>query len=710
MPVAKGSGSASFACRYHSVRAIVGALTAAITLLVNLGVAPTAFAVESSDPASPVGPVAIESDLEPEPSAEMAAAAAFMSDGAATSLPADEAGANETGATEFSETESSESDVIEGEVVVIADLPGAEDSVFILTDDGEATEVEPEILDQVAPGDRVAATVTEAGEVTDVEVIAFAAPAPRVSASNPVHNSVTVVMMTLPGTTVQPGATSQVTANLATARQYWDFESSSALLIDSVNVIDASGQLNSCAATSSDPWTTWNLAANIAGWPSSTLPNQHLMVVIPTGCGGPGAFGTVGSNISNGGRIMVYGNAYTPDTLAHEMGHNFGLAHANILDCPTGIVDQSFGPNNSLSSCQVNVYGDVLDVMGVSGKPNVGNLSAPSVDQLGFAINKQVISTPTSLTLNIVPLGSAAAANNVSAIEIIDPKSPGEHYWLEYRSPNTTYDQNDVNKLQWPSQVTSTRFVGNEGVRVVKPCQLTGDGACGSVVIPSGANLSFGVNSAPFTNVNGTIKVTVNALTADQATVTITVSFADVATSNFQTEINWLVANKITTGYADGGFHPSAIVTREAIASFFYKAAGSPNFTQPAYPTFSDVAGNSKFLTAIEWLSFKGITTGWNDGTTKLFKPANGLTRESAAAFFYRAAGSPSYTPPLTPTFNDVPTTSTFYKEVEWLATTGITTGYDDGGYHPGAQITRETIAAFLYRATQKGLLSPANG
>ncbi|QAY60625.1 S-layer homology domain-containing protein [Microbacterium protaetiae] len=61
-------------------------------------------------------------------------------------------------------------------------------------------------------------------------------------------------------------------------------------------------------------------------------------------------------------------------------------------------------------------------------------------------------------------------------------------------------------------------------------------------------------------------------------------------------------------------------------------------------------------------------------------------------------AGSPSFTAPRKSPFEDVATSATFYKEVTWLASTKVTTGYADGTFRPRNQLTREATAALLYR------------
>jgi hypothetical protein len=50
------------------------------------------------------------------------------------------------------------------------------------------------------------------------------------------------------------------------------------------------------------------------------------------------------------------------------------------------------------------------------------------------------------------------------------------------------------------------------------------------------------------------------------------------------------------------------------------------------------------------------------------------------------------------PSFNDVPESHPFVDEIEWMADTGISTGYPDGGFHPDEPVTRQAMAAFMQR------------
>ena len=175
--------------------------------------------------------------------------------------------------------------------------------------------------------------------------------------------------------------------------------------------------------------------------------------------------------------------------------------------------------------------------------------------------------------------------------------------------------------------------------------------------------------------------------------------FTDVKEGDmFYTEIAWLAQRRITTGYPDGSFRPAENTSRAAMAAYFYRLAGSPQFTAPSTPTFKDVAPGDQFYKEIEWFAAQRLTTGYADGT---FRPQDAVNRDAMAAFFYRYAGSPAFTAPDKPMFKDVAPNSMFYREIEWLAAQKVTTGWPDQTYRPLEPIHRDAMAAFLYRYNQ---------
>ncbi|MFJ7749211.1 S-layer homology domain-containing protein [Arthrobacter sp. NPDC097144] len=96
----------------------------------------------------------------------------------------------------------------------------------------------------------------------------------------------------------------------------------------------------------------------------------------------------------------------------------------------------------------------------------------------------------------------------------------------------------------------------------------------------------------------------------------------------------------------------------------------------PASP-FADLVNGQQFLAEMNWMHAKGISTGWTERNgTKTYRPFQSVSREAMAAFMYRLSGSPKFTVPKKSPFTDVPTSHPYYKEISWLAAKGISTGW----------------------------------
>lgn len=174
--------------------------------------------------------------------------------------------------------------------------------------------------------------------------------------------------------------------------------------------------------------------------------------------------------------------------------------------------------------------------------------------------------------------------------------------------------------------------------------------------------------------------------------------FFDVASNHqFADAITFAKKEGITTGYPDGTFRGLGSTERGAMAAFLYRYTdqSAATYTPPATSPFTDVPTNHQFFKEIMWLKDRNITTGM---TATTFEPNASVSRKDMAAFLYRLSGQPEYTPPATSPFNDMTPDSQFYKEVTWLQSQEITTGFPDGGYHPFESVQRQATAAFLYR------------
>lgn len=124
----------------------------------------------------------------------------------------------------------------------------------------------------------------------------------------------------------------------------------------------------------------------------------------------------------------------------------------------------------------------------------------------------------------------------------------------------------------------------------------------------------------------------------------------------------------------------------------------SIHWTGGGYPYgFPDVYSWTPHAEDILWLKENGIAHGYGNG---YFGTYDEVQREQMAAFMYRIVGSPSYSPTSEDMarFPDVTSSTSHAKEIWWLGSTEIAEGYGNGYYGPYDPITREQMAAFLYR------------
>ena len=214
------------------------------------------------------------------------------------------------------------------------------------------------------------------------------------------------------------------------------------------------------------------------------------------------------------------------------------------------------------------------------------------------------------------------------------------------------------------------------------------------------------------------------------ATASAGSGFSDVGPSHpFAEEIGYVADHGIAQGYDDGTFRPAQQVTRQAIATFLYRQAGSPPFTPPASAdrSFVDVPVGHSFYAPIEWAAAEGLVNGWTTdyvdpetGPLPEYRPSVAITRQAVAALLHRAAGSPAFDPPGGPAFHDVlggvaGPEHPFRTEIEWAHEEGLMNGWDPAGpgqicydwgcsgwFRPKALTTRQGMAAVLARFDQR--------
>lgn len=122
---------------------------------------------------------------------------------------------------------------------------------------------------------------------------------------------------------------------------------------------------------------------------------------------------------------------------------------------------------------------------------------------------------------------------------------------------------------------------------------------------------------------------------------------------------------------------------------------------EPSNPFADVIKDSTPHYDHILWLAHEGISEGWDAGNGgRVFRPYADVTRADMAAFLYRLAGSPAYEVTNTDmaAFSDADASTPHLKEVCWLASTGISTGFPDGTFRPYESIARIDMAAFLHR------------
>jgi 5'-nucleotidase len=177
--------------------------------------------------------------------------------------------------------------------------------------------------------------------------------------------------------------------------------------------------------------------------------------------------------------------------------------------------------------------------------------------------------------------------------------------------------------------------------------------------------------------------------------------FPDVTEDNeFADEISWLLVNGITTGYLDGTYRPTWPVSRQAMAAFLYRMANggedAPACSEGAFP---DVPADAPFCGEITWMMDQGLTTGYEDGT---FRPTAPVSRQATAAFLYRLQSEDEAPDCTERPFTDVAVTDAFCGEIQWLRDAGILNGYSDDTFRATSPVTRQAMAAFLYRSQEE--------
>lgn len=156
---------------------------------------------------------------------------------------------------------------------------------------------------------------------------------------------------------------------------------------------------------------------------------------------------------------------------------------------------------------------------------------------------------------------------------------------------------------------------------------------------------------------------------------------------------------------------PAADATVPTSASLYASADGSPSLSlsspdtklhrpviaSPDYqPVFEDIPEGYAYYDGVRWAVRAQVM---DPDSETLFGADNTVTRGELIRIFYRLAGSPPVTRPDHSPYEDVDESDPNYDAYLWARDQQITSGWNDGKFHPEAPLSNASTVALLHRA-----------
>lgn len=193
-----------------------------------------------------------------------------------------------------------------------------------------------------------------------------------------------------------------------------------------------------------------------------------------------------------------------------------------------------------------------------------------------------------------------------------------------------------------------------------------------TVTVPYGTNIT----ASSFVIITNHARATVGALTHIKNVWYFTVTAEDGVTTASYTVT-------VTTAALPTPIKPAVDNTKPASDS------------KPKLP-FTDVSTSDWFYSDVMFVYENGLFSGTD---SRSFSPNASMTRAMLVTVLYRLEGEPVGTG--SSSFSDVRSGSYYEKAVAWAAANGIVTGTGSTSFSPDAKVTREQLAAILYRYAQ---------
>jgi hypothetical protein len=406
----------------------------------------------------------------------------------------------------------------------------------------------------------------------------------------------------------------KVAAAVAHADDFWNQQSSGSIRF-SLAGTTAWYKGGATCASGAGSTSLWNQAKTAAQTQLGYVagPNTHLVMFFPSNadCEGPIGLATVERSTNRGGLAWVVGTDSTigKATLAHELGHNLSLGHADWLDCDQANPQPGFYAN---VGCDLTEYGDLTDIMGFGQSDHSGGaLSAPQAIRASIWPSSAYKLAPKGTTeYTLKPVSGNSGLRSV----IVEDRQ-GINYFVEFRN----YTGEDT-RATAECEIGEACVVNTPGVRILRLAQdedlfkgmpgddslLLGRTVGGVPRIDYKKNESFSTNG---------ISIKVTALSSGSAVVTIGRNFTagNLDTPSFFPAVTYDESGELRVGDTWGVILGAGMITDKVQYQWYRNGVAISGATKQFY-TFT----NSDYLKTIKvklTVTSKGYQTAYGSDT-----------------------------------------------------------------------------------------------
>ncbi len=351
--------------------------------------------------------------------------------------------------------------------------------------------------------------------------------------------------------------------------------------------------------------------------------------------------------------------------------------------------------NNVITSVTYNIVPQIQKI--VSTATSVQDIRFNGDNKNAIRMNCQVPEVTTPITLSL-PLPTGFATENLKVKHEKNGKLVGYHDTTYNTADNTITFTNDKGYV-----FNGWKFEGIDGVYTTLTDELLTKLAAKSGTVsatPDFSKRSSG-SSGGSSSGKATYKVTTSAVNnggvnaspsnAEKgATITITLSPDKGYKLDKLTVTDGSGKTVSTVKKSDTVYTFTMPASAVKVGVSYVKATETPSKTK-----FNDVSANDWFASAVDYVTGKGMMNGTADNT---FSPKANTTRGMVVTVLYRLENQPSTS---AASFTDVASGAYYANAVAWANANGIVSGYGSGKFGPNDKVTREQLAAILYRYAQ---------